>query len=125
MANSQDALIPQGQRDSEFLSYMLAFCFGVAAAWLDIKFVELALTSMVVFAGCMFVCFRSPRQSWRWILLICTLVPAVEWFAYHFLPMKPYLAQMYQSWIAFVPGIVGGAGGAVGRGVVENLFPKK
>jgi len=66
-----------------------------------------------------------PRRPWRWILIVCLLVPVVEWLAYNFLPLKPYPVQIAQSMIMFVPGIVGGVGGAVGRGVVDNLFGKK
>jgi len=125
MANAQDALIRDGKSGSDAVSYVLSILFGIASGWLDIRFNELALTSMVVFCGCMLLGFLSPRRPWRWILLICLLVPAVEWFAHSYLPLKPYPAQIAQSLIAFVPGIVGGVGGAVGRGVVDNLFAKK
>jgi len=125
MANSQDALVREGKRGSEAVSYVLAVFFGVASGWLDIKVNELALTSMVVFCGCMLLGFISPHRPWRWILLICLLVPATEWLAYSFLPLKPYRVQIYQSIIAFVPGIVGGVGGSVGRGVIDHLFGKK
>jgi len=125
MPNSQNALISKSKSGRETFSYVLAVLFGTASAWLDIKFNELALTSMAVFAGCMLVGFMSPRRPWRWILLTCLVVPAVEWFAHSFLPLKPYPAQITQSLIAFVPGIVGGVGGAVGRGVVDNLFGRK
>jgi len=52
-------------------------------------------------------------------------VPAVEWLAYFFLSQKPERAQIYESFLAFVPGIAGAFGGAVGRNVVDNLFSKK
>ena len=52
-------------------------------------------------------------------------LPVVEWLAYFFLSEKPERAQIYESFLAFVPGIAGAYGAAVGRGVVDNLFPKK
>jgi hypothetical protein len=58
-------------------------------------------------------------------LLIGTLVPIVEWLAYFFLSQKPMRAQIYASFLAFLPGIVGAYAGAMGRGVVNNLFPNK
>ena len=125
MATSQDGLLPERKAGGDAFCYAMAAVFGVAAGWIDIRFDELALTSMVVFTGCMLAGFISPHKPWRWVLLICILLPAVEWLAYSFLPLKPYRAQIYQSFIAFVPGIVGSVGGAVGRGVVDNLFTKK
>jgi hypothetical protein len=49
----------------------------------------------------------------------------VEWLAYFFLKQKPQRAQIYESFLAFLPGIAGAYGGALGRGVVENLFADK
>lgn len=52
-------------------------------------------------------------------------MPIVEWLAYAFLTQKPERAQIYESFLAFLPGIAGAYGGAMGRGVVDNLFAKK
>jgi hypothetical protein len=59
------------------------------------------------------------------VLLVGVFVPVVEWLAYFFLSEKPERAQIYESFLAFVPGIAGAVGGSVGRGVVDNLFPEK
>jgi len=125
MASEQDRLLPDSEAKGDAVCYALAVIFGVGSAWVDMRFSEISLTSMLVFCGCMVVAFMRPRRSWRWILIVCLLVPAVEWLAFKFFPFKPYPAQIAQSIIAFVPGIVGGVGGAVGRGVVDNLFGKK
>jgi hypothetical protein len=125
MTTSGDQLIQERAPGGDGVGYALAVIFGSGSGWLDIRFTEIALTSMAVFFGCMLVAFIRPRRPWRWILIVCLLVPAVEWLAYRLLPFKPYPAQIAQSLIAFVPGIVGGVGGAVGRGVVDNLFRKK
>jgi len=98
---------------------------GVLAAWLDIKVGDLLLTAMVVLAANMLLGFMSPRRPWRWVLVIGVFVPVVEWLAYFYLTQKPERAQIYESFLAFLPGIAGAFGGAMGRGVVDNLFAKK
>jgi hypothetical protein len=52
-------------------------------------------------------------------------VPVVEWLAYFFLSQKPERAQIYESFLAFVPGIAGAFGGAMGRVLMDNLFARK
>jgi len=59
------------------------------------------------------------------VLIIGVFVPVVEWLAYFFLAQKPERAQIYESFLAFLPGIAGAYGGAMGRGVVDNLFTEK
>ena len=125
MTSAQDRLIPEKERGGDSLCYALAVIFGAGAGWIDIKVGDLLLTAMVVLASCMLLGFMSPRQPWRWVLLIGIFIPIVEWLAYFFLTEKPYRAQVYESFLAFLPGIAGAVGGAVGRGVVENLFAKK
>ncbi len=104
---------------------MLAALSGVLAAWVDIKVGDLLLTAMVVVAANMLLGILRPRKPWRWVLLVGVFVPVVEWLAYFFLSQKPERAQIYESFLAFVPGIAGAFGGAVGRNVVDNLFAKK
>jgi hypothetical protein len=86
---------------------------------------DLLLTAMVVLAACMLLGILSPRRPWRWVLLVGVFVPVVELLAYFFLSQKPDRAQIYESFLAFVPGIAGAFGGAMGRGVVDNLFARK
>ncbi len=45
----------------------------------------------------------------------------VEWLAYVLLTEKPTRAQIYESFLAFLPGIAGAYGGSFMRGVIENL----
>jgi len=85
----------------------------------------LLLTAMVVLAANILLGILSPRRPWRWVLLVGVFVPVVEWLAYFFLSQKPDRAQIYESFLAFVPGIAGAFGGAMGRGVVDNLFARK
>jgi hypothetical protein len=80
---------------------------------------------MVVLAANTLLGILSPRRPWRWVLIVGVFVPVVEWLAYFFLSQKPERAQIYESFLAFLPGIAGAYGGAVGRGVVDNLFTGK
>jgi hypothetical protein len=125
MATSGDRLIAERARGGDGVSYALAAIFGAGAGWIDIKVGDLLLTAMVVLASCMLLGFMSPRKPWRWVLLIGVSIPVVEWLAYSLLSQKPDRAQVYESFLAFLPGIAGAVGGAVGRGVVDNLFAKK
>jgi|SRR5271166_5962829 len=120
-----DEFLPKRAAGGDGFYYLLAALSGAAAGWLDIKVGDLLLTAMVVLAANMVLGFLSPRQPWRWVVLVGVFVPVVEWLAYFFLSEKPQRAQIYESFLAFVPGIAGAYGGAVGRGVVDNLFVKK
>jgi hypothetical protein len=106
----------------DVLYYLLAALGGALAGWLDIKVGDLLLTAMAVLTANMLLGFLSPRRPWRWVLLIGVFVPIVDWLAYFFLSQKPERAQIYESFLAFVPGIAGAYGGAVGRNVLNNLF---
>jgi len=105
--------------------YALAAMFGALAGWLDIKVGDLLLTAMVVLASNMLLGVLSPRRPWRWVLLVGIFVPLVDWLAYYFFSQKPGRAQIYESLLAFVPGIAGAYGGSVGRNVLNNLYANK
>ena len=113
---------------SDAVYYFLAVVFGIAAAWLDIKVdaeEHILLTALVVVSSCMLLGFLSPRRPWRWVLVIGVCIPVGEWLAYFVLTRKSTRAQVYESFLAFLPGIAGAVGGSICRGVVDNLFPKK
>src|SRR5271169_3512081 len=116
---------PEKESGGDGFYYLLAVLSGVLAGWLDIKVGDLLLTTMVVLAANMLLGFMSPRKPWRWVVLVGVFVPLVDWLAYFFLSQKPQRAQIYESFLAFMPGIAGAFGGAIGRGVVDNLFEKK
>ena len=125
MTTGSGGILPKGKSGGDAFCYLLAVMLGALAGWLDIKVGDLLLTAMVVLAACMLLGILSPRRPWRWVLLVGVFVPVVEWLAYFFLSQKPERAQIYESFLAFVPGIAGAFGGAVGRGVVDNLFAGK
>jgi len=125
MTTAWGGILPERKASGDFFYYLLAAMSGALAGWLDIKIGDLLLTAMVVLAANMFLGFLSPRHPWRWVVLVGVFVPLVEWLAYYYLAEKPTRAQIYESFLAFVPGIAGAYGAAVGRGVVDNLFAKK
>ena len=125
MTTAWGGILPERKPGGDIFYYLLAAMSGALAGWLDIKVGDLLLTAMVVLAANMLLGFLSPRKPWRWVVLVGVFVPAVEWLAYFFLSEKPERAQIYESFLAFVPGIAGAYGGAVGRGVVDNLFAGK
>jgi len=125
MATALGGILPKRKSGGDRFCYLLAVMSGALAGWLDIKVGDLLLTAMVVLAANILLGILSPRRPWRWVLLVGVFVPVVEWLAYFFLSQKPDRAQIYESFLAFVPGIAGAFGGAMGRGVVDNLFARK
>jgi hypothetical protein len=125
MTTGWGGILPKGKSGGDRFYYVLAAMSGAVAGWLDIKVSDLLLTAMVVLAANIFLGILSPRRPWRWVLIVGVFVPVVEWLAYFFLAQKPERAQIYESFLAFLPGIAGAYGGAVGRGVVDNLFTGK
>jgi hypothetical protein len=125
MTTDWGGILPEGKAGRDFFYYLLAGLFGGLAGWADIKVSDLLLTAMIVLAACMLLGFVRPRHPWRWVVIVGVFVPVVEWLAYYFLSEKPERAQIYESFLAFMPGIAGAYGGAMGRGVVDNLFANK
>jgi hypothetical protein len=125
MTTAWGGILPEGKSGGDYFYYLLAALLGVLAGWADIKVGDLLFTAMIVLAACMLLGFVRPRRPWRWVVIVGVFVPVVEWLAYYFLSQKPERAQIYESFLAFMPGIAGAFGGAMGRGVVDNLFAKK
>ena len=125
MTTAWGGILPEGHSSGDSLQYLLAAAFGVMAGWIDIKVGDLLFTAMIVLAACMGLGFARPRKPWRWVVLVGIFVPIIEWLAYAILAQKPERAQIYESFLAFLPGIVGAYSGAFGRGVVDNLLANK
>jgi hypothetical protein len=125
MTTAWGGILPEGPSGGDLLYYVLAAGFGILAGWMDIKVGDLLFTAMIVLAACMMLGYLRPKKPWRWVVWIGVFVPLAEWVAYFFLKQKPERAQIYESFLAFLPGIAGAYGGALGRGVVENLFAGK
>jgi hypothetical protein len=122
--DSATKVLPSQKSGSDIPHYLFAILCGASAAWVDVKVGDLLLTATIVVASCMLLGFLRPRQPWRWFLIIGVCIPAAEWLAYFFLSEKPTRAQIYESFLAFLPGIAGSVGGSLGRTVVNNLFAK-
>lgn len=125
MTTSWGGILPEGGSGRDSLHYLLALALGTLAGWVDIRVGDLLFTAMIVLASCMLLGFLRPRRPWRWVVLIGICVPILDWLAYWILSQKPDRAQIYESFLAFLPGIAGAYGGAFGRGVVNNLFSGK
>ncbi|PYX07109.1 MAG: hypothetical protein DMG88_15835 [Acidobacteria bacterium] len=63
-----------------------------------------------------------PERPWRWTVIVGVFVPLVQLIAYLSLTRKPYRAQIYESFLGFLPGIAGAYGGALGRKAYGILF---
>ena len=101
--------------------YLLAALCGIGTGWADVAVNDLLFTALLVLAACMILGLLSPRWPWRWVLVVGIFVPLTELAAYEFQTVKPSRAQIYGSFLAFLPGIAGAYGGAITRGVIENL----
>ena len=114
----------QGQRgDGGF--YVFAVIAGVLSGWVDIKIGDLLLTALVVLGACMLLGVLRPARAWRWVAIVGVMVPIAELFGYLVLTQKPYRAQIYESFLAFLPAIAGAYGGAMLRGAIRNIVGDK
>lgn len=101
--------------------YLLAALSGIGAGWVDVMIDDLLFTALLVLAACMLLGWLRPRWPWRWVLVVGVFIPLTELAAYLLLTVKPSRAQVYGSFLAFLPGIAGAYGGSLLRGVMENL----
>jgi hypothetical protein len=106
-------------------AYLLATGLGLFAGAIDVKFGDLLLTALLVLASTMLLGALHPERAWRWTLLVGTCVPCVQVAAFLWFRQKPYRAQIYQSFLGFVTGIVGAYGGALARKARDTLFRGK
>lgn len=101
--------------------YLLAAVCGIATGWADVVINDLLFTALLVLMACVLLGLLRPRWPWRWVLMVGTFIPLTELAAYLVLTVKPSRAQVYGSFLAFLPGIAGAYGGSLMRGVIENL----
>jgi len=101
--------------------YLLAALCGIGAGWADVAVDDLLFTALLVLASCILLGLLRPRWPWRWVLVVGAFVPLTELAAFLLRTVKPTRAQIYGSFLAFLPGIAGAYGGAVMRRVMDNL----
>ena len=105
--------------------YVLAALCGAGTGWADVTINDLLFTALLVVAACMLLGLLRPRLPWRWVLTVGIFVPLTELAAYLVLTVKPNRAQVYGSFLAFLPGVAGAYGGSVMRKVFDNLMQGK
>jgi len=110
---------PGGERDIGF--YVFAGAAGIFAGWADVKVGDLLFTALLVLAPCMLLGVMRPAKPWRWVAIVGVSVPVVELAAYLVVTQKPYRWQVYESFLAFFPGIAGAYGGALMRRAIGNI----
>jgi hypothetical protein len=101
--------------------YFLAVVAGIGAGTADIVLNDLLFTALLVLASCMLLGLLRSQWPWRWVLTVGLFIPLTELAAYLILTVKPSRAQVFGSFLAFFPGIAGAYGGAMMRGVIDNL----
>ena len=107
------------RRDTGF--YVFAAGLGMLAGWVDIKVGDLLFTALLVLAPCMLLGMMRPARPWRWVVIVGAIVPVANLLAYLVLSQKPGRAQVYESFLAFLPGIAGAYGGALLHHAIENI----
>jgi hypothetical protein len=106
-------------RDGWF--YCFAALCGIGTGYADVVVDDLLFTALLVLASCMLLGILRRRWPWRWVLVVGAFVPLTELTAYLIQTVKPTRAQIYGSFLAFLPGIAGAYGGAVMRRVFDDL----
>lgn len=108
--------------DHRPIFYLLAIALGIFAGWVDVKVGDLLFTALLVLAPCILLGALRPKRPWRWTLLVGIFVPLADLLAYLVMTQKPDRAQIYESFLAFLPGLVGAYGGAFMRAVINNVL---
>ena len=119
------ALCQESGLRRDLFTYVLAAMCGIGTGWADVAVNDLLFTALLVVMACMLLGILRPRWPWRWVVAVGIFIPLTEFAAYVLLTVKPTRAQIYGSFLAFLPGIAGAYGGAVVRRVVENLSQGK
>src|SRR5438477_12380960 len=101
--------------------YLLAAVCGIGTGWADVAMNDLLFTALLVLMACMLLGMLRPRWAWRWVLVVGIFVPLTELAAYLILTVKPSRAQVYGSFLAFLPGIAWAYGGSILRRAVDRL----
>lgn len=113
--------VPEISFRRDWFFYLLGAACGIATGWADVVIGDLLFTALLVVASCMLLGLTRPRWPWRWVFTVGIFIPVAELAAYVLLKVKPTRAQIYGSFLDFLPGFAGAYGGAVVRRVVETL----
>ena len=102
--------------------YILAAAMGLATGWADIRIHDLLFTALLVTAACMLLGVIRPARPWRWVVMIGICVPIAVTLGYFVLTERPTRAQVWESLLAFLPGIAGAYGGSLMRQAIDNIL---
>jgi hypothetical protein len=100
----------------------LGVVLGAFAGFIEVQVGDLLLTAFLVLAFTMFLAFARPERPWRWTLLISSCIPVARLVAALLLHEYTQRAQIYESFLAFLPGVVGAYGGHFMRHVIDRIF---
>jgi flagellar biosynthesis protein FliQ len=95
---------------------------GAFCGFVEIKVGDLLLTAFLVLACTMFLGFARPQRPWRWTLLVCVCVPLARLVAAFLMRQFTARAQIYESLLAFLPGVVGAYAGHFMRNLASRIF---
>jgi hypothetical protein len=110
---------------SDSLFYIFAAALGMLAGWADIQVGDLLFTALLVLGPCILMGALRPARAWRWTIIVGLFVPLADLMAYLFLAQRLNRAQVYESFLAFLPALVGAYGGAFMREVINNVLDKQ
>lgn len=109
----------------ETFFYAFALIAGAFAGWVDVKLSDLLFTALLVLAPCMLLGVLSPARPWRWVILVSLGVPVVDFLYNFFYSQRPYSGEKFAAMLVFLPAFAGAYGGALMRGVINNLSSGK
>jgi ABC-type multidrug transport system permease subunit len=112
-----------GDRDVPY--YALAAVAGLFTGWVDIRVHDLLFTALLVAAFCMILGVLRPERPWRWVAIVGICVPMAVVLGYFVLTESPTRAEVWESFLAFFPGIAGAYGGALMRQAIGNILSGK
>ena len=104
------------------LLFVIAVLLGLAAGILEITINDLLVTAIFVMIATMVLGFVRPRRAWRWAVIVGICVPLFRLGAYLALNQNSDRAQIWESVLSLVTGMVGAYAGVLGRRGVDELF---
>ena len=120
-SSSSDAA-PVSRPKSDAWIYSFGIFLGLLAGFVEVKVGDLLLTAFVVVAFTMLLGVLRNERPWRWALVVPVCIPLARVFAAYVLHEYTERAQIYESFLAFLPAIAGAYGGSVLRRVAIMLM---
>ena len=105
--------------------YVLAALAGIGIGRADVALGDLPLTALLVVMASMLAGILRPVWPWRWAFVVGIFIPLEVLQAYALGTVKPTPAEVYGSFLTFLPGMVGAYVGAFLRRATENLMQGK